>query len=466
MSEDNFSDLLARYENMLRNGENMYFDSEEFEKIVEHYENKENFNDMYKAIEEGLKQHPNDEELLIKKARCLVFKKKYNEALQLLNNSSIDVTDIEAMLVKASIYLNTKNSKLAYTLINKILEEASDEYEYMEVAEIFCSVNKFEKAISCLQKGLKKFPGNIQLQRELAITYWEDNKYVKATGIFDKLLDVNPYSATDWKSIGELYMIQTKYAKALEAFEFVLVIDETDEQALLQKGHTLMLLKDYEKAIETLTEYITLNANDEMAYIFISECYQELEEHEKSKEYAFKALQTGESIFSLKHLIDVLVSENNFIDTLQYFTKALLLAPDDNNLHLQRGHVLLELGLFIEAEVSYIFALSLSSDVEEIADAIYSLGMLKARIGRDEDALFYFEKAAECNPNFPGLALKMAALYATTKQYAKAATSLQHAIDEFTHGTTLENFSQEEKVIHEIKQILKEQGIITNFNKL
>lgn len=69
--EDDNEDLgfnpLIKYEQMLADQSNAYFDVEEMEEIIDHYMEQEQLDDALDACQFGLSQHPNEASLLILK---------------------------------------------------------------------------------------------------------------------------------------------------------------------------------------------------------------------------------------------------------------------------------------------------------------------------------------------------------------------------------------------------------------
>lgn len=454
MPKKNISALVARYENMLHSGRSVYFDSDEFEEIADFYDVQENSDAVEAVVEEGLKQHPGHAGLLIKKAKLLILKKKYNEALSLVDSLS-EMNDTEALLLKAEIFLHTDTIQSALSIFDIYIEQVENEFDVLDVADILKSVNLLQDCIFYLEKGVEKFPSGIDIYRELADCYRSLNNFDQAILIYDKILDIDPYSIEDWIDLGELYNLKNDYAKAIEAFDFSLAIDEFDERALFLKGNTLILNENMEKAVETLLEYIELNPQDDTTLVLIAECYSEMGDYENAKFYTLKAVDLNpESIIGLKKLVYLFLDKDYFTEALFYLERTIVLSPDESNLFFLRADILNSLERYDEAWADYEKALSITTNEDEKIDIIYSLGNLMLKIDKDDNALMYFEWTESLRPDYPDIFLKMAFSYYRTEQYDNAIVYLKKAENESTDELLPNEIEERNTLIRKLNIVL------------
>src|ERR1017187_1851604 len=103
--QEEIKELLKQY-GALRNGrKHSFLDEECFEKIIDHYDGKEEFNQALEAAELGIEQYPYSSVLLIRKADLLIATRKYFDALQILERASLlDSTDINLYILKTDAY--------------------------------------------------------------------------------------------------------------------------------------------------------------------------------------------------------------------------------------------------------------------------------------------------------------------------------------------------------------------------
>ena len=452
-------ELLERYEDMIRNGERVYFDSDEFEDIADYYDMRENPEAALNVVEEGLKQHPGNQNLLLRKIRAFIFNEQYSEASNLINGLSIDTSDSEVLLLKAEIFLNTGSVQSGLSMLDLVLEQDDDEYTLLEISDILKSVEMYDEAMNFLKKGFVKYPENMDILREIADNYRSENNFDAAIEIYNKILDDDPYSAEDWTDLGELFSLKADYEKAIEAFDFSLTIDESDDRTIFMKGNCYILNGNFEKAIETYHDYITFNPTDETPYILIAECYEEMNQYEQAFDYCLSAiLASNNSILSLKKMIYFLMDRECFEEAMEYANKALAITKKDSNLFFLKADIFTALNKSDEAADYYKKALAVSTDPNEKNDILFSIGVLKQKEGDDENALFFFEQIENNEFIYPDLFLKMAVSYHETKQYDKCAECLEKTKNEPIDELSPEEISEREKAIRELTLLLEETG--------
>ena len=91
-----FTDLLASYENMMSEGGSVYFDSMDIANIAEYYTISGDLEKSDAAVEYGLNLHPSDPDILIAKANNLLIRGHREEAAVIAE--SIDDPDNQELL--------------------------------------------------------------------------------------------------------------------------------------------------------------------------------------------------------------------------------------------------------------------------------------------------------------------------------------------------------------------------------
>ena len=104
MGDNRNSDLLSRYEKMLRGEANSYFDTEEFYDIASEYEYMGYMDDALRAVENGLRFHPNTDILLAKRARYLLSHDRVDDPSEMVIRELNDNKD--SLLVKDGLLFN------------------------------------------------------------------------------------------------------------------------------------------------------------------------------------------------------------------------------------------------------------------------------------------------------------------------------------------------------------------------
>ena len=78
-------ELMQRYQNLILGRANAYIEEDDFEKIIEHLDEKDEVAEAIEAANLALNQYPFSALLMIKKADLLLATRKYQEALTLLD---------------------------------------------------------------------------------------------------------------------------------------------------------------------------------------------------------------------------------------------------------------------------------------------------------------------------------------------------------------------------------------------
>src|SRR5699024_7817511 len=112
-----------RYEEMLRNEDQYFFDAKAFEGIIDYYISK---NDPVKAIqvvEFAAAQHPFETTFLIKKAQLLASTLQFESALQALEKAEmLEPSEAEIYLIKGTIFSSLQENAIAEEYFFKALE--------------------------------------------------------------------------------------------------------------------------------------------------------------------------------------------------------------------------------------------------------------------------------------------------------------------------------------------------------
>ena len=123
------TDLLLRYESMLRGESGEWFDTEEYEEIALEYEMTSMLSDAIKAIETGLKYHPMSEELMTRRAYYLLITGRLEEAESVISVVT-DKTE-EAQSIRAELSLISGDTNGAIAIIKDVLRDESLQAEHI-----------------------------------------------------------------------------------------------------------------------------------------------------------------------------------------------------------------------------------------------------------------------------------------------------------------------------------------------
>ena len=114
---------INRFEQMLNENHQYFFDVEEFEDLISYYMEMNENEKAKKAIDISLEQHPGSSSLKIKYAEYLASIHKPNKALEILNAIEIlEPFNPENQIIKGSIYSQIRQHNKAIDAYNKALK--------------------------------------------------------------------------------------------------------------------------------------------------------------------------------------------------------------------------------------------------------------------------------------------------------------------------------------------------------
>ena len=181
-NEEIDSELIRRYEEMLRRGERRYFDAEDLEDIAYEYELSEQYQEALDVIEYGLELHPGNPELLVRRAGYLLCLDRIDEAekqISVLHSHSVD-----ALLIQAEIALIRSEKTRAIAYIDELLD--SDELSLdicLDVIDLFLDYDCLSETYAFIDEACRRLPKDEDaLMRELAHIY-EDQQQ---NAVFDQ----------------------------------------------------------------------------------------------------------------------------------------------------------------------------------------------------------------------------------------------------------------------------------------
>lgn len=294
MKKERIALLLERFNSAREANREVYFDSDEIIELLDHIENSNKFSIYKEILDLGLRLHPGNTDITMKKSLQLLADNEPESALELIEglgetgNQEVDFIKIECLF-----FLTRFNE--AFDFFDKLLETHDDEYmEFLfeETAILLNDIEVTEITEKFINVALLKYPENVTLLEEQIEVLQSKGNYKQAIKIVDKLIDQNPYSYDYWYELGRLCSFSGDFERAIEAFDFALTCDESNNDLVLLKAYCLYMNENYEKAIEIYNELLASSGDNEIHLTRISfhiaECYYKMERYQE----AFQALHS------------------------------------------------------------------------------------------------------------------------------------------------------------------------------
>lgn len=278
--------LLKQYLAAQKTGKEIYFDIDEIENIL----NWLNISDRQAYYDEvlsfGIRLHPQNMELKVRKCRQYVANEEFDEALDMIDNMA-ESDNLDFELIRLECYLSLGQYTRVVDYVERLIGENSDDlediFEYlMPVINDLCIE---EDACDFMKRGPLLFPDNTILKNELCVYLVSFEDLNKAIALCNELIDRDPYFVEYWYTLGKLHMKKNNYEKAIEAFDFALTCDDKDLELKAHKAYCFYMNRHYEKAIDVCMDLVNDNG-----YIYYcvspiqAECYLELGKEEEAYE--------------------------------------------------------------------------------------------------------------------------------------------------------------------------------------
>lgn len=361
-NEEQFSQDLEAFEKLLKNNEVSFFDADRFEEFFDHYLSKNKISKAEKVINMGLAQHPFSTELRIRKSQVLIRKKKYDEAIALLDEiQSVETGNPDIFLLKAEVYSDKgefRNAVDCYLEALNYLDPEEHDYVYIDIANEYQNNGHFGEAIKSLKKAIRVNNYNDMAYLELLfccqVCSLEEKE--KTAQFLESLIDSDPYNHLAWAYLGILLVELKQYEKAIEAFDFSITANENYIEGYLHKGETLMELERYEEAAEVYKEVLNREEPSAGLYFALGECFEHMREFDSAIHYYKQAIAKEPDYSDAFMGIGVVLDQmGRSSEALPYLETAF--KHDDTNLEaiLYYGDIKKDLGIYHDAIEVYEF---------------------------------------------------------------------------------------------------------------
>lgn len=422
--DKNESLLIERFEQMLLQGKQLFFDVDEFEELIEYYSIRNITKNAFIAINMAKSQHPTSYNFMLKEAELLAYSNKPVEALKTIEKlESIEGKNADTTLTKASIFSFQGRYHQAIKTLKDALSFSDTDKEniYMSLAFEYQNINKLNQAIKCLKTVLAINPQNEDAVYEIAYCYDISNQPNKAVEFFTDWIDEYPYNYHLWYNLGNAYTALQQYSKAIEAYDFAIVINDAFSSAYFNKANILARIENYEEAIDVYKDCLKLEKGGAITHFYLAECYYNTENYQNALTHYSKATEADakyvDAWLGMGLCVDNLFSVK---EALPYFEKAYYLEEHNIDAMLTLGEAYSRLGKKHLATAMYKAATEQDHAEPEIFIEVADF-FLEEEIA--EEAILTLLDGIRRNPDETDLMIKLAAVYL---QYGNPAKGLQH----------------------------------------
>lgn len=378
---------LSKFESMLKTNSVYFFDSTEFEGIIQYYLDVGRQSLAHKAIKLGLDQHPTSINLKLLHAELLIYEDKLEEADRILTElHAIEPNNEEVYVQKATILSKRKEHLKAIDSLKIALAFTDEQSDILAMIGVeYLYLDNFDSARLSFAKCLEVDYEDYSSLYNVIYCFDMQNQHAEAITYLTSFIDREPFSEVAWHQLGRQHFILEEYESALRAFDYAVVIDESFVGAYLEKAKTLEQLKQYEEAIENYLITIELDDPTAFAYCRVGECNYKLGNRDLALKYFKKTVREDPLLDKgWIALTNLYCEEKRYQKALYFINKAI--AIDESNTLYWRKYAEINLKLDFYEEVIKAFKNCIEYNDKSL-DIFVGLSDVLNFIGDFEDAL-------------------------------------------------------------------------------
>lgn len=416
---------LSKYEAMLRSNRVLFFDSNEFENIIQHYLDNGQVNKAKKALKMGLQQHPNNIPLRLLYVEVLIFEGKNKQAVTLLDEIELIAPKNEEVYIqRASLKSKDGLHQEAIALLYNALENSEDPADVHSLLGMeFLLLDDYNNAKDHYEACLKHDPEDYTALYNTMNCYLFTEDTHGAIHFLNGYLDKNPYCEVAWHQLGLQFVTLGSYSKALAAFNFAIYSDDTFIGAYIEKGKVLEHLGKYQEAIENYT--LTLQLEDPLSFalLHIGQCYEKLNLNDLAIKYYNQTI-TEDPLLDKgwKIITDFYFRKQDYQKALYNIKKALDIDQENAEYWIRYAKINGRLSHYEEAEKGYRKGIEYGEN--SINNWLEHIDVL-LKLDKKSNAEFTINKALKEFPNNPDLTYRNIGMLISEGEYKKGITLLK-----------------------------------------
>lgn len=344
---NDMEELIHRFEQMLKNQKNDFFDSQEFVDIIWYYYYEGEMTLFSKALKMGLEQHPNCIEIHIAQAEYYIYNESYYKALAICEKLLDELSDTderkeEVLYMMVDVYSNMKKYTKATALLMQIKAITKDlNSVLMSLGNIHLYQNDYRKALQYFKEVYESGEDDFFAFNDMITCYNELKLHNELKQYLYKEVEKNPYRLDLWEQIGLQCVKLKDYQEAIDAFETGIAIDDTQDFLFVERAEVFEKLEQYERAIESYKEIKHEEMlNDGSVDLAIANCYKKMKKYDLALPLYHSALKKDPSNEDYwLELIHAYYLANDFDSAQKYIQKALAI-DEENPKFLRMGYLI------------------------------------------------------------------------------------------------------------------------------
>lgn len=435
--------LVRKFEDMVEQGDQAFFDVDELEGLIEHYLEHKSQRKAQSVLRYACQLYPGNLTLKLRQSQIWVAIGQPVKAVPLLKELlEIEPHSEEILITLGSVYSQMSEHKLAIDCFERALVFSDPETRReirIDLALEFENMGAWKEAIRNLHDALLEDPANETAVYELAFCFERTGQFKRAAEFYEQFLEDQPYSFAAWYSLGNALQQCGRYPQAIEAYDFAIAIEGAFGPAYHQKAEALVSMERYHDALSTYEETLSFEDASPGTRCYMGECLERIGDLARAETYYRESLkldpQFADAFVGLGVLADM---RGQWREACSYFEQALEIEPHQADYHLLLATTLKKLKEFDRAEELYTKGLILDIKHEELwVERMDNLQLAE----RHDDALMIADDAQTAIGQHPDMGYrKFISLYANGLQ-KDAFDLLEHLLTHyFDHSEILLKF--------------------------
>ena len=348
------NELVSRFEDMIENNLELYFDTEELEDIIIYYLELGDLKSAENAVQFGLNLHPSSIEIKVKKLEVLIELEFYSPAKELMKELELSASEsTDYLACCAKYYSNLGNPRKAIDYCKQAIllgEELNFLHNF--IADECVNLEDPFTALLHYKKALKEDPMDEYALENIMACLVDLKRSDEAIQFLNDYLDSYPFSESAWYEYGQFYFNQKNYEEAIKGFDYLLAINSDAVSVYSNKATCLENLGNYKQAVVVYEEMLELEFTKAFTFYKIGLAYKALKQWVPSLISFQKSLiEDPQFYLSMMEQSNIYEEMGGMKEALYFAKEALNLNEDQVDYQKRVAFLLIDAGKFEESLV-------------------------------------------------------------------------------------------------------------------
>ncbi|NEQ35830.1 MAG: tetratricopeptide repeat protein [Okeania sp. SIO3I5] len=336
--------------------------------------------------------HHNLGEILIKQEKFSEAILAYRHAIELNQNSYLSYFKLAEILVKVRQFSQAIN---AYRKAIALDPNFADAYQYL--GDVLVETDQKEEAIKVYRKAVEIKPQLWDVHHKLGNLLQEKEELEAAVAAYNKSIEFKPDFSWSYNNLGDVFVSLEQWDKAAKVYDRATKLNPDFAWGYYKLGDVLVNLEQWKEAIAAYRQAVAINS--------------------QAPWYLYK-------LGALLH------QQGEFEEAVGYLREAVKLKTDASEFYLGLGAVLVKLKQWLEAEkyLQEAIATTDSFDTSHSAAAYYYLGVAKSEQQQWLQAVEFYRRSLEINPDGGDCCLALAEAFGKLEKWSEAVEFYRRAV--------------------------------------